>query len=89
MTTDGMVVLAREGLQVAVLLCVPALGASLLVGMLVSFVQAVTQMQDQTLSFIPKIAAAAAALAFFGPWMLSVAVQFARHAITQLPHLAK
>jgi len=89
MNTDGVVMLAREGLQVAVLLCAPALGAGLLVGLIVSLFQAVTQMQDQTLSFIPKMVAAAAALWVFGPWMLGIGVRFTRHAMLLIMELGR
>lgn len=76
MSTDVVLVLAREALQAVALLCLPALAASLLIGVVVSFTQAVTQMQDQTLSFIPKIAGVGLSLYLFGPWMLGVATHF-------------
>lgn len=79
MTSDFVLLLAREGLQAVALLCLPALAVSLLVGASVSFMQAITQMQDQTLSFIPKIAAVGLTLFVFGPWMVGVAVRFAHH----------
>jgi len=89
MSSDSVVVIARDGLQVAIMLCAPALGASLAVGLVVSFLQAVTQMQDQTLSFIPKMAAVAGALFFFGPWMLSVGVRFTHHAVEIMSRLGR
>lgn len=89
MNTNTLLYLAQEALQVVVLLCLPALATSLVVGLVVSLLQATTQMQDQTLSFIPKIAAVGVALYLFGGWMLGVAVRFAHHAFEMLPRLAK
>ena len=69
----------------AALIAAPVLLATLLTGLVVSVLQAVTQIQDMTLSFIPKIIAAAVSLAVFGPWMLRKLVQFAVELISNLP----
>jgi flagellar biosynthetic protein FliQ len=79
MTSDFVLLLARESLQTIAMLCLPALAASLVVGLVVGFTQAVTQMQDQTLSFIPKIAGVGVALLLFGPWMIGTATRFCHH----------
>ena len=62
--------LAREALLTALLLGAPILLCAVVVGLIVSLLQAVTQLQDQTLSFVPKIAAMGAVLLYAFPWML-------------------
>ena len=69
MSPDDVARLAREALWLVLLLSAPALLASLLSGLLVSLFQAVTQLQDSTLSFVPKMAAVFVALAVSGPWI--------------------
>lgn len=64
----------------------PVLGISMLVGLFVSMIQVVTQIQEMSLTFIPKMLAAAIALIIFGPWMLGVLIEFARGLIVNIPH---
>ena len=71
MTQDVVVNLATTALTVAFKVALPMLGAGLAVGLLVSIFQAVTQIQEQTLAFIPKVIALAAVLLLLGPWMLN------------------
>jgi flagellar biosynthetic protein FliQ len=70
MTPDAALSLARESGLVMLLVAGPLLGAGLLIGLIVSVVQAVTQIQDATLTFIPKLVAVLAVLALLGHWML-------------------
>lgn len=86
MTMTDALDLGRQTLGVVVLVCLPPLGLGLLVGVCVSLIQAVTQLQDQTFSFIPKILAVAVALFVFGPWMLQTLVSFAGRIFHNLPH---
>jgi flagellar biosynthetic protein FliQ len=76
--------LAKEALGAVLLVGGPILGASLLVGLLVSIFQSMTQIQEQTLSFIPKIIAVVTVLLLLGPWMLSVMTAFTSNLLTQL-----
>lgn len=69
MTPDDVARVAREALFLVLLLSAPALLASLLAGLVVSLFQAVTQLQDATLSFVPKLAAVFLALVASGPWI--------------------
>ncbi len=69
--------LGRETLWTAVLICLPPLGLAMLVGLIVSILQALTQIQDTTLTFIPKILAVFAALAIWGGWMLNTLTSYA------------
>ncbi len=77
--------LSRQALEVTLLVSAPMLLAGLVVGVLVSLFQAVTQIQEPTLTFIPKILAVSLALLFFLPWMLSTLVQFTRRVFEALP----
>ena len=62
--------IAGQAIMVTLKLALPTLMVSLGVGLLVSVIQAVTQIQEQTLAFIPKVVALVAVIAIFGPWML-------------------
>ncbi len=76
--SDGLVVsLGREALMTVLMVAGPMLGLGLLVGLIVSVFQATTQIQEQTLTFIPKIIAVLGAAILFGPWMLRVMTDFA------------
>jgi len=60
------------------MLCAPLLGIGLLVGLIVSIFQATTQIQEQSLQFIPKLVAIFVAMIVFGPWMLSLLLDYTR-----------
>jgi flagellar biosynthetic protein FliQ len=77
--------IAQEALMLAIVLSLPAIAASLLVGLVVSFLQAVTQIQDHSLSFVPKILAVAVALAVSAGWIGSEIVRLAARLMGQLP----
>jgi flagellar biosynthetic protein FliQ len=70
MNQDVVVSIVMQAMEVALKVALPLLLAGLIVGLLVSIFQAVTQIQEQTLSFIPKIAALVLVLVVLGPWML-------------------
>lgn len=76
MTEEIILNLAREALLTVILVSGPMLGFGLLVGLAVSVFQATTQIQEQTLTFIPKIIAVLGSILFFGPWMLKVIKSF-------------
>lgn len=67
---------AQKALLMIIYLSAPMLGLSLIVGLAVSIFQATTQIQEQTLSFIPKIIAVMAGVALFGAWMLRIMIEF-------------
>jgi flagellar biosynthesis protein FliQ len=71
MDQDVVIDLSTAALTLAFKVALPMLGVGLVVGLVVSIFQAVTQIQEQTLAFIPKIVALAAVLLFLGPWMLN------------------
>ena len=80
-----VVQIAQEALLLSLLLSLPVLAASLLVGLVVSFLQAVTQIQDHALSFVPKILAVAVALAVSAGWMGGEIVRLAVRLFSHLP----
>jgi len=85
LSQDLVIYLARETLFTILLLSAPLLGGSLLVGLIVSIFQASTQIQEQTLSFVPKIVAVLVTAVIFGPWMLNVLIGFTRNLLINLP----
>ena len=78
MNSELIVRIAREGLILVLLISGGPMLASMLVGFIVSLFQATTQIQEQTLSYVPKLVAVLLTLIVIGPWMLAQAVQFAR-----------
>ena len=89
MTEEFVIGLGREALWTAVKVGAPLLGVTLLVGIVISAVQAVTQINEASLAFVPKALAALAALAFFGPWMLNTLVAYAAAVFAGLPNFAR
>ncbi|MFK8079289.1 MAG: flagellar biosynthesis protein FliQ [Granulosicoccus sp.] len=76
MNPDNVIDLGREALTITVLLAAPLLLAALFTGLLVGLFQAATQIQEQTLSFIPKLLAMVIALLTAGPWLLQVILDY-------------
>ncbi|MFC2950096.1 flagellar biosynthesis protein FliQ [Virgibacillus sediminis] len=76
MTSEFVLSIAQRGIYTVLLVTGPLLILALAVGLLVSIFQATTQIQEQTLAFIPKIVAVLVGLIFFGPWMLTTMVEF-------------
>ncbi|MCL6456753.1 MAG: flagellar biosynthesis protein FliQ [Gorillibacterium sp.] len=76
MNQQVVVDLAYQALLTTLYIAAPLLGLALLVGLAVSIFQATTQIQEQTLAFVPKILAVLLSLLLFGPWILSTLVDF-------------
>jgi flagellar biosynthetic protein FliQ len=76
MTTESIIRILREGLLLILLLSGGPMLASMLVGFLVSLLQATTQIQEQTLSYVPKLLAVFVTIAVLGPWIIRQMVQF-------------
>ena len=87
MTPEVVMELGRQTLMMVALLAGPLLIAALAVGLLIGIFQAATQIQEMTLSFIPKLAALAIALVIGGPWMLRTIVEFTTELFMQIPAL--
>ncbi len=75
----------QQGLQVLLMVAAPMLLTILVVGLLVSIVQAATQIHESTLSFVPKVIAAVAVLAIAGPWMLTTLVEYLQRTLQAIP----
>jgi flagellar biosynthesis protein FliQ len=88
MTPESVLTLAHRAMYVAMLLTAPPLIVALAVGLIVSFFQAATQINEQTLSFIPKLVAVTLTLVLAGPWMLSVALDYMRDTLVHIPSIA-
>lgn len=85
MTDVTVLQLAQNALFVALKVSAPVLGLSLIAGLMVSIFQAATQIQETTLTFVPKILAMVAALFIFGPWMLHTLVDYTSGMMIDLP----
>ena len=88
MTPTMALELVRHAVMLTLLVSAPLLAAALLIGVLISLVQAVTQIQEQTLSFIPKLVGMAAVLILTLPWMLRQLVEYLVQTLRLLPQLA-
>ena len=80
--------LGRQGVEVTLMLAAPLLLAALGIGLFVSIFQAATQINEMTLSFIPKMAGIFVMLVVAGPWMLTIMTNFMRQVFTSIPHMA-
>ena len=89
MTQGSFLDVMRHALSLTLLLSAPVLGFGLAVGLAVSIFQAVTQINEMTLAYIPKILAVFLALAIFGPWMLQMMLSFSSNIFIELPSLVK
>jgi flagellar biosynthesis protein FliQ len=89
MTPEFLVDLAMRTLRTALLLAAPPLVAGLVVGVMVSIFQAVTQIQEQTLVQVPKMFAVVLVLMVLLPWMLQLLVTFTVNLFVQIPHYVR
>jgi flagellar biosynthesis protein FliQ len=87
MDTDTVVSLSTQAMSLALKISLPLLGVGLIVGVLISIVQAVTSIQEQTLSFIPKVLAMAAVLVIGGPWMLNQLLSYTSELWSSIPNM--
>jgi len=89
MNVETVIAIGRSALELTVALAGPVLLFGLVAGLVVSVFQALTQVNEITLTFIPKIAATAAALVLFGPWMLTRLVTFTTALFQSLPNYVR
>ena len=87
MTPEMVVTIGRHALEMTLMLSAPLLLTALAVGLIVGIFQAATQINEMTLSFIPKLLAMAATLAIAGPWMLKLIVNYTRELFESIPGL--
>lgn len=89
MTPESVIEFGQHALYVAMMIAAPLLLTALAVGLIIGVVQAATQINEMTLSFIPKVVAMAAVALISGPWMLRTLVQFTHQLIESLPGAVK
>ncbi len=85
MDTGLVIDIGRKALFTVLIMIAPLVGFGLITGLLVAIFQATTQIQEQTLAFIPKILAVLISMAVFGPWILSTFIDFVTSLFTQIP----
>ena len=85
MNAQMVLTLGQEALLMLLMVSAPVLGVVLLVGLLVSLFQAITQIHEATLAFVPKLISAMAVFAWAGPWMLNMLVEYIRRMIEAIP----
>ena len=85
MTPEFIMTLGRQAIEVTIMIAAPLLLVALVIGLLVSIFQAATQINESTLSFIPKLLGILATLIIAGPWMLSVLSDYFRFILTSIP----
>jgi flagellar biosynthesis protein FliQ len=87
MTPESVMTLGRHAIEVMLMVAAPMLLVALGIGLIVSIFQAATQINEMTLSFIPKLVGIFAALVLAGPWILSVMLDYMRQMLTGIPGL--
>ena len=85
MDAQQVLTAGQQGLTILLMVSAPVLGVILIVGLLVSIFQAATQINEATLSFVPKMIAAVAVLMVAGPWMLSTLVEYLQRMLQAIP----
>ncbi|HSV34272.1 MAG TPA: flagellar biosynthetic protein FliQ [Ramlibacter sp.] len=87
MHSDMAIAMMADLFWTGLLVCLPVLGLVMLVGLAISLLQVVTQVQEMSLTFVPKLVTAAVALVVFGPWMLRQLTQFSTRLWTSIPSM--
>lgn len=87
MTPESVMTLGRHAMEITLMVAAPMLLVALIIGLIVSIFQAATQINEATLSFIPKLVGIFVALVAAGPWMLSVMLDYMRQVFTGIPNL--
>ncbi|WP_299020460.1 MULTISPECIES: flagellar biosynthesis protein FliQ [unclassified Tepidimonas] len=88
MEPQAVLTLAQQAMFTLLAVSAPVLGTVLVVGLVISLFQALTQINEATLSFVPKLVAAVAVFAIAGPWMLTTLVEFIRRVLLAIPEYA-
>ena len=85
MDPQAVLTIGQNALFMLLMVAAPVLGTVLVVGLVISLFQALTQINESTLSFVPKLVAAMAVFAWAGPWMLNILVEYIRRTIEAIP----
>jgi len=89
MDPDSVIQIGSEAIKMVLIISLPMLGVALVVGIAISLFQAVTQIQEMTLTFVPKIIAVFAAIIIAAPWMTEKMVSFTRNLFSIIPTLTQ
>ncbi len=89
MGPDSVIQIGSEAIKMVLLISLPMLGVALVVGIAISLFQAVTQIQEMTLTFVPKIIAVFAAIIIAAPWMTEHMISFTRNLFSMIPTLTQ
>lgn len=87
MTPESVIAMGRTAMEVTLMVAAPLLLVALIVGLIVSIFQAATQINEQTLSFIPKLVAVFVTLVLAGPWMITIMTDYMRTIFSGIPQL--
>ena len=87
MTPETIMTIGQRALEITMLLAAPLLLAALIIGLLVGVFQAATQINEMTLSFIPKVVGMGATMVIAGPWMLKILISYTRELFESIPSL--
>jgi flagellar biosynthetic protein FliQ len=87
MTPEAVVTVGRQALELMLVVSAPLLLVALGVGLMVGFFQAITQLNEQTLSFLPKLVGVAITLVIIGPWMVTTLVDYLQRTLIGIPQL--
>lgn len=87
MNSEFVMSIARQAVETTVLIATPLLGSALIIGLVVSIFQAATQINEATLSFIPKLLGLLIVLIFLGPWILTVMTDYMFQVLTNIPFI--
>ncbi|MFA6170692.1 MAG: flagellar biosynthesis protein FliQ [Candidatus Margulisiibacteriota bacterium] len=89
MSQDFVTQIIYQAVNVCLLVSMPAIGIGLLVGFMISLFQAVTQIQEQTLTFVPKVIAVLLMIVFTSPWMISMMIDFTVTLWSAIPNMVQ
>lgn len=89
MTPETVMALGQQAIMILLMVAAPLLLAALVIGLVISVFQAATQINEQTLSFIPKLLGILAVLVILGPWMLSILTDYLHNTLINIPNLAE
>ncbi|WP_323140505.1 flagellar biosynthesis protein FliQ [Massilia phyllosphaerae] len=87
MTPESVIAMGRTAMEVTLMVAAPLLLVALIVGLIISIFQAATQINEQTLSFIPKLVAVFVTLVLAGPWMITIMTDYMRTIFTGIPQM--
>ena len=87
MTPESVMTMGRQAMEITLMVAAPMLLVALIIGLIGSIFQAATQINEATLSFIPKLVGIFVALVVAGPWILSVMLDYMRQMFTGIPNL--